>query len=67
MISEILPEALKTQCAKCNETQKQGALKVVQRLQKDYPEEWKLLLDKWDPKREYFTKFEEFMKQQQKQ
>ncbi|XP_075216523.1 ejaculatory bulb-specific protein 3-like [Lycorma delicatula] len=63
-LKKILPDALKTQCAKCTENQKQGALKVVQRLQKDYPDEWKLLLDKWDPKREYFTKFEEYMKSQ---
>lgn len=60
--AEILPDALKTQCSKCSDTQKQGALKVVQRLQKDYPNEWKQLLDKWDPKREYFKKFEDFIK-----
>jgi len=57
---------LKTQCAKCNSAQKNAALKVVERLQKDYDNEWKLLLDKWDPKREQFQKFQKFLADEKK-
>lgn len=63
---EVLPDALKTQCSKCSPKQKNAAFKVVDRLQKDYPAEWKLLLDKWDPKREYSQKFEEFLQAEKK-
>lgn len=63
---EILPDALKTLCTKCNPTQKNAALKVVDRLQKDYPQEWSQLLDKWDPKRENFEKFEKFIQEEKK-
>lgn len=51
---------------KCNATQKNAALKVVDRLQKDYDKEWKQLLDKWDPKREYFEKFQKFLAEEKK-
>jgi len=64
--TEILPDALKTQCAKCSATQKNAALKVVDRLQKDYDKEWKQLLDKWDPKREQFQKFQQFLTEEKK-
>jgi len=64
--AEILPDALKTQCTKCNATQKNAALKVVDRLQRDYDKEWKQLLDKWDPKREYFQKFQQFLAEEKK-
>ncbi|KAF0767288.1 ejaculatory bulb-specific protein 3-like [Aphis craccivora] len=65
-LRKILPDALKTQCAKCNATQKNAALKVVDRLQKDYDAEWKQLLDKWDPKREHFQKFQQFLAEEKK-
>nr|CAG25443.1 OS-D-like protein, OS-D2 [Nasonovia ribisnigri]CAI64040.1 putative OS-D-like protein [Nasonovia ribisnigri] len=65
-LRKILPDALKTQCAKCNATQKNAALKVVDRLQKDYDKEWKQLLDKWDPKREQFQKFQQFLAEEKK-
>lgn len=51
---------------KCNATQKNAALKVVDRLQRDYDKEWKQLLDKWDPKREYFQKFQQFLAEEKK-
>ncbi|VVC26972.1 Insect odorant-binding protein A10/Ejaculatory bulb-specific protein 3 [Cinara cedri] len=65
-LRKVLPDALKTQCIKCSPKQKNAALKVVERLQKDYPTEWKQLLDKWDPKREYSQKFEEFLQEEKK-
>lgn len=65
-LTEILPDALKTQCTKCSPIQKNAALKVVERLQKDYDKEWKQLLDKWDPKREHLKKFEEFLAEEKK-
>nr|ABU56011.1 chemosensory protein [Lipaphis erysimi] len=65
-LRKILPDALKTQCTKCNATQKNAALKVVDRLQRDYDKEWKQLLDKWDPKREYFQKFQQYLAEEKK-
>nr|AJP61958.1 chemosensory protein [Phenacoccus solenopsis] len=56
-LRKILPEALKTKCAKCTPKQKEGAIKVITRVQKDYPEEWKKLAAKWDPTGEYFRAF----------
>jgi len=38
----------------------------VERLQRDYDKEWKQLLDKWDPKREYLNNFEKFMEDEKK-
>lgn len=61
-----MPDALKTQCSKCNAKQKNTALRVVERLQKDYDAEWKQLLDKWDPKREYFQSFQKYMEEEKK-
>nr|UYB00860.1 chemosensory protein [Nilaparvata lugens] len=61
-LKRILPDALKTQCSKCTCVQRQGAVKAIQRLQKDYPDEWKLLLDKWDAKRESLAKFDDYVK-----
>lgn len=63
---EILPDAIKTLCSKCNATQKNAALRVIERLQTQYSKEWQELLDKWDPKRELTTKFEEYMKAEKK-
>jgi len=65
-LRKILPDALKTQCSKCNSKQKNTALRVVERLQRDYDKEWKQLLDKWDPKREYLNNFEKFMEDEKK-
>nr|ABM55580.1 OS-D-like protein [Maconellicoccus hirsutus] len=64
-LRKILPDALKTKCSKCSDKQKQGALKVIQTVQKDYPEEWKKLVAKWDPTGEYFKSFEEEAKRVQ--
>jgi len=57
---------LKTQCDKCTATQKNAALRVIDKLEKDYNKEWKQLLDKWDPKRELYQKFDEYMKEEKK-
>lgn len=57
---------MKTQCSKCTDTQKNAALRVVERLQAEYDKEWQQLLEKWDPKRELSAKFAEFMKEEKK-
>ena len=48
-ISALLPDALATACSKCSEKQRNGAIKVIKALEKDHPDEWKKLLNKWDP------------------
>jgi len=63
-LRKLLPDAMKTQCSKCSATQKNAALRVMDRLQTEYVKEWQQLLDKWDPKRELNAKFEEYMKEE---
>ncbi|MCP6484304.1 A10/OS-D family protein, partial [Klebsiella pneumoniae] len=38
-LRKILPDALKTQCDKCTATQKNAALRVIDKLEKDYNKE----------------------------
>ncbi|XKL59038.1 hypothetical protein PGB90_000054 [Kerria lacca] len=62
-LKEILPHALQTNCVKCNEKQKNGAIKVVKVLERDHPEEWKVLLTKWDPNGKLFEEFKKTNKE----
>lgn len=59
LVSDILPEALETTCARCTEKQIVYAMRVVHRLQKEYPELWKQLSERWDPTGKYLIAFEE--------
>lgn len=66
LFAAILPDALQTLCAKCNDKHKEVALKVASRLEKDYPKEWKQLRDKWDPTGEHYVRFQDFIEQEKK-
>jgi Insect pheromone-binding family, A10/OS-D len=57
----ILPEALRTKCAKCSIYQKENALKIITALYYQYPENYKRLGEKWDPTGEYNKRFEEYL------
>nr|AWC68033.1 chemosensory protein 14 [Matsumurasca onukii] len=57
-LKKILPDAIRTRCEKCNDVQKEKALKVVRKLQKDYPAEWKIVTSKWDPDGSLMKEFE---------
>nr|CAI5821714.1 unnamed protein product [Callosobruchus analis] len=52
-LKQILPDALATDCAKCNEKQKKGAKKVAEFLIKNKPNAWKELVEKYDSDGKY--------------
>ncbi|XP_013105107.1 ejaculatory bulb-specific protein 3-like [Stomoxys calcitrans] len=56
-LKTILPDALKTECSKCNENQKKGAEKVIRYIIDNKPEEWKTLQAKFDPDQVYYNKY----------
>lgn len=58
----ILPEALRTKCARCSHYQKESALKVITKLYYDYPRQYNQLRMKWDPTGEYHRRFEEYLR-----
>nr|QUP79553.1 chemosensory protein 7 [Monochamus saltuarius] len=58
-LKNILPDALKTKCSQCNETQKQGAEKVIRYLIDNKPEWWQKLEAIYDPSGAYRTAYQE--------
>lgn len=60
--SGILPEALRTKCARCSPQQLEGGLKVITKLYSDYPTQYNRLRAKWDPTGEYHRRFEEYLR-----
>ncbi|NP_001298150.1 ejaculatory bulb-specific protein 3-like precursor [Stomoxys calcitrans] len=56
-LKTILPDALKTECSKCNEKQKEGADKVIRFMIENKAEEWKALQAKYDPEQVYYNKY----------
>lgn len=61
LISEFMPEALKTNCAKCTPKQRQLIRTVIKAFQTDLPELWDELAKKQDPKGEYKQTLEKFL------
>ncbi|CAH2000711.1 unnamed protein product [Acanthoscelides obtectus] len=61
-LKQILPDALATDCSKCNEKQKSGAKKVAEFLIKNKPESWKELVKKYDSDGKYRTSHAEELK-----
>ncbi|XP_075167376.1 ejaculatory bulb-specific protein 3-like [Haematobia irritans] len=58
-LKTVLPDALKTECSKCNEKQKESAEKVIRFIIENKPEEWKNLQAKFDPDQVYYKKYKE--------
>lgn len=58
----ILPEALRTKCARCSPQQQEGGLRVITKLYYDYPTQYNRLRAKWDPTGEYHRRFEEYLR-----
>ncbi|XP_058452935.1 ejaculatory bulb-specific protein 3-like [Malaya genurostris] len=56
-LKRILPEALQTDCVKCSESQRAGAIRVVNYLIENRPEQWKNLQAKYDPDNIYVEKY----------
>ncbi|XP_021703261.1 uncharacterized protein LOC5573135 isoform X7 [Aedes aegypti] len=60
-LKRILPEALRTKCARCSVTQKENALKIITTLYYSYPDQYMALRERWDPSGEYHRRFEEYL------
>ncbi|XP_058821019.1 ejaculatory bulb-specific protein 3-like [Topomyia yanbarensis] len=58
-LKRLLPEALETNCSKCSEGQRNGAIKAFGYLIENRPEEWKALLAKYDPENKYIEQYRE--------
>ncbi|XP_017779658.1 PREDICTED: ejaculatory bulb-specific protein 3-like [Nicrophorus vespilloides] len=57
-LKKTLPDALSSECLKCNEKQKETAEKVIRHLMKNRPNDWERLSKKYDPNMEYKKKFD---------
>lgn len=60
----ILPDALQTDCSKCNEVQKTKAEKVIRFLVKNHSADFDRLAAKFDPTGEYKKKLEKYDQEQ---
>lgn len=49
LLSELLPDAIQSDCSKCTEPQKRNSHKVITFLRTRRPQDWKKLTDKYDP------------------
>ncbi|XP_061396794.1 ejaculatory bulb-specific protein 3-like [Musca vetustissima] len=58
-LKNTLPDALQTECSKCNEKQKANADKVIRYIIENKPEEWKSLQEKYDPEHVYYNKYKD--------
>uniref|UniRef100_A0A1Q3FNQ1 Putative insect pheromone-binding family n=1 Tax=Culex tarsalis TaxID=7177 RepID=A0A1Q3FNQ1_CULTA len=56
-LKRILPEALQTNCAKCTNKQKDGAIKVINYLIDNRADQWQALQKKYDPENVYINKY----------
>ncbi|XP_039481836.1 ejaculatory bulb-specific protein 3 [Drosophila santomea] len=55
-LKRLLPDALLSDCSKCTDVQRKNSEKVINYLRVHRAGEWKLLLDKYDPKGIYRAK-----------
>nr|ATI99856.1 chemosensory protein 17 [Oedaleus asiaticus] len=58
-LKRTIPDALKTECSKCNEKQKEGTKKVLKFLINHKPDMWGNLKAKYDPDGTYAKKWED--------
>lgn len=58
-LKKLLPDALKTNCAKCSAKQRDGTDKVLRFIVKNKPTEWEQLKNKYDPENIYIQKYRE--------
>lgn len=56
MFSGNLPDALKSECSKCSEKQKENTEKVINFLIEKKPEMWKTLQQQYDPEQVFVKK-----------
>ncbi|EDW01928.1 ejaculatory bulb-specific protein 3 [Drosophila grimshawi] len=56
-LKKSLPDALKTECSKCSEKQRQNSDKVLRHIIDHKPDEWKVLQAKYDPEEVYSKRY----------
>nr|AKI84386.1 CSP3 [Holotrichia parallela] len=57
VLRDLLADALESGCSKCNETQRDGATKVIRFLTKNKKEDWEALKKKYDPNGKYVDQY----------
>ncbi|XP_050078767.1 ejaculatory bulb-specific protein 3-like [Anopheles maculipalpis] len=63
-LKKILPEALQTNCAKCSEKQRAGAIRVINYVIENRKEQWDALQKKYDPENLYIEKYRDEAKKE---
>ncbi|XP_058821017.1 ejaculatory bulb-specific protein 3-like [Topomyia yanbarensis] len=58
-LKKHLPDALSNACAKCTEKQREFAVKILNELIANHPDEWTTLRAKYDPDNKLVEKFRE--------
>lgn len=58
-LKKLLPDALKTKCSKCSETQKNGADRIIRFLIDKKPKQWDALQAKYDPEGIYIKSYKD--------
>ncbi|KAK9877401.1 hypothetical protein WA026_018517 [Henosepilachna vigintioctopunctata] len=61
-LKKILPDAVKTGCAKCTDEHKAAAKKFVSFLMKEKPQMWEKLVQHYDPDKTYRNKYKDLLK-----
>ncbi|KAH8322523.1 hypothetical protein KR074_000843 [Drosophila pseudoananassae] len=56
-LKKSLPDALKTECSKCSEKQRENTDKIIRFIIDNKPEEWKQLQAKFDPEDVYIKRY----------
>lgn len=62
--AEDLPNAIETKCVKCSEAQKKLIRKACKHIIERKPDEWKLLINKYDPSGQHQEDFQKFLKEE---
>ncbi|XP_041984365.1 allergen Tha p 1-like [Aricia agestis] len=60
-IKKLIPDALKTNCAKCSPKQRQLIREVIHAFQRKQPALWESISNEHDPKGEYRESFKKFI------
>uniref|UniRef100_A0A182NU77 Chemosensory protein 3 n=1 Tax=Anopheles dirus TaxID=7168 RepID=A0A182NU77_9DIPT len=63
-LKRILPDALKTNCEKCSEKQRAGAIRVLNYIYNNRSAQWRKLQEKYDPENTYIEKYREQAKRE---
>ncbi|XP_049832540.1 ejaculatory bulb-specific protein 3-like [Schistocerca gregaria] len=58
-LKKVLPDALKNECSKCSDSQKEGSRKVLKHLINHKQETWQKLKAKYDPDGKFSKKYED--------